>query len=157
MNGKLYKKLHVYRAGNLVYAWDYEGHNRVTFLHTDVKKLAHRAYSTPEVAEMFGVHRQTIQEAIKNGEVKEPIKPYPLNNPDGKWHNAPHVWSREDILDLHASMISRKWKGRQSEYFMSNRPLPNRLELIAMLDQGTVLYTKDKDGNFIPVWKAPEW
>lgn len=157
MNGKLYKKLHIYRAGNLVYAWDYEDHKRVTFLHTDVKNLSNKAYSTPEVAEMLGVHRQTINRVIKSGDIKEPIKPYPLSNPDDHWHNAPYVWSKEDILDLHECLVSKNWKGRQSKYFMSNRPLPNRIELIAMLDQGTVLYTKNKDGEFIPVWKAPEW
>lgn len=157
MNGKLYRILHVYRAGNLVYAWDFDGHQKVTFLHSDVRKLSNRAYSTPEVSEMLGVHRQTINSAIRSGEIREPPRPYAFATKQGEWANAPHVWSKDAILDLHEYLISKRWGGRQSEFFPSNRSIPNRLELLTMLEQGTVTYIKTKDGEFIPAWKAPEW
>lgn len=157
MNGKLYKVLHIYRAGNIVHAWDFEDRQRVTFLHTDVKKRSNKAYSTPEVAEMLGIHRQTINTAIHEGGVKEPPRPYSLTTNNKNWHNAPHIWSKEAIIDLHEYLISKSWGGRKSEYFERNRSLPNRLELLAMLEHGTVTYVKDKNGEFVPTWKAPEW
>jgi hypothetical protein len=32
-----------------------------------------------------------------------------------------------------------------------------RAELEAMMKHETILYTKDKAGDFVPVWKQPDW
>jgi len=35
--------------------------------------------------------------------------------------------------------------------------MPSRAELEAMMKQENILYVKNSDGEFVPVWKAPEW
>ena len=35
--------------------------------------------------------------------------------------------------------------------------MPSRAEIEAMMKQENILYVKNNDGEFIPVWKQPEW
>lgn len=157
MNGKLYKVLYKYRAGNIIHAWDYEGRQRVTFLYSDVQNHGERSFSTEEVAEMMGVWRQAIIRIFEDSGIRRPPQPYSLTTGE-PWSHAPFQWSRERILELHDYMLSKNWQGRlRKDGLPSNRALPTRMELISMMDRDTVLYARDKDGSYVPIWKAPEW
>jgi hypothetical protein len=35
--------------------------------------------------------------------------------------------------------------------------MPSRAEIEAIMRQENILYVKNNDGTFTPVWKQPEW
>lgn len=54
------------------------------------------------------------------------------------------MFKEKDILDLHQHILD---SGHSSE-------IPSKSELLAILKNNLILYTKTEDGKFIPVWKA---
>jgi hypothetical protein len=40
---------------------------------------------------------------------------------------------------------------------VTNSNLMSRAELEALMKEDKILYTKDKSGEFVPVWKQPDW
>lgn len=100
------------------------------------------AYSIAEAGKILGRHKVSIERYILAGKIKEPQRVYAISNPDGKWNK--FMLSESDILDLHQFIAE---EGHSKE-------LPSRTELLALLKQNVILYTKSSDGNFVPVWKA---
>jgi hypothetical protein len=76
------------------------------------------------------------------GKIREPQRVYPISNPESSWNK--FMLSENDILDLHQFIAEEGHSG----------DLPSRTELIGLLKQNLILYTKSSDGNFVPVWKA---
>lgn len=112
------------------------------YSYSQVKKYMEKAYSLVETGEILGRHKVSIERYILAGKIKEPQRIYPISNPDGGWTK--FMLSESDILDLHQFIIE---DGHTND-------LPSRSELIALLKQNLILYTKSSEGNFIPVWKA---
>jgi hypothetical protein len=54
------------------------------------------------------------------------------------------MFSESDILDLHQYILD---VGHSSD-------LPSKTELLSILKNNLILYTKTEDGKFVPVWKA---
>ena len=100
------------------------------------------AYTVVQVAEMLGRHRVTIQDYILDGKIITPEKVYPIGDPDSTWYK--YMFSQKDILDLHEFLLE---SGHTQE-------LPSRAELLALLKNNLILYTKTEDNRFVPVWKA---
>lgn len=107
-----------------------------------VKKNMENAYSTVEAAKLLNRHKVTIEEYILQGKIKAPQKVYPISNPESAWSK--FMFSESDILDIHQFILDAGYI----------RDLPSRAELQALLKHNMILYTKTKDGSFVPVWKA---
>ena len=101
------------------------------------------AYTLTQVAQILNKHRVTIQDYILEGKIKSPQKVYPISNPENEnWSK--YMFSESDILDLHQYILD---VGHSSD-------LPSKTELLAILKNNLILYTKTEDGKFVPVWKA---
>ena len=100
------------------------------------------AYSIKDAGVLLNRHKVTIEEYILAGKIKEPQKVYPISNPESTWSK--FMLSESDILDIHQFILDAGYL----------RDLPSRAELQALLKHNMILYTKTKDGSFVPVWKA---
>lgn len=101
-----------------------------------------KAYSIVEAGKILNRHKVSIERYILAGKIKEPQRVYPISNPESSWNK--FMLSESDVLDLHQFIAEEGHAG----------DLPSRTELLALLKQNLILYTKSSDGNFIPVWKA---
>lgn len=155
LNGDLHKTIHINRSSDLIVAWNYPLKRRTSYSWSDAQKNMEKAYSITEVANMLNRHRMTIDKYIRQELIKTPQRLYKI---DGKFNSAgKYMFSEKDILDLHeyCSTIS---KGRpRKDGLINTSGLPSRSEVKAMIKQSSVLYIKDDDGNFIPVWKENIW
>lgn len=142
LNGKLHKVLSASRAKDQLVAWCYKDRKRVLYSYSQVRKNMEEAYTVVQVAEMLGRHRVTIQDYILDGKIITPEKLYPIGNPDSDWYK--YMFSQKDILDLHEFLLE---SGHTQD-------LPSRAELLALLKNNLILYTKTEDNRFVPVWKA---
>lgn len=110
-------------------------------------------YSITEAAEILGIHRMTVDRYIREGKIKTPQRVYDLSTRrPGKY-----LFSEDDVLELH-SAFSEVHQGRpRKDGLVTNNRVPTRAEVRTLVRQGDVLYTKDKDGNFVPIWKEQVW
>ena len=100
------------------------------------------AYSIQDASKFLNRHKVTIENYILDGKIKQPQVVYPISNPESTWNK--YMLSESDILDIHQFILDAGYL----------RDLPSRAELIALLKHNMILYTKDSEGKFIPVWKA---
>jgi hypothetical protein len=142
LNGKIHKVLKKSRARDELVAWCYPDKKRVMYSYAQVKKNMENAYSIVEAGKILNRHKVSIERYILAGKIKEPQRIYPISNPTSAWSK--FMLSESDILDLHQFIAEDGY----------SQTMPSRSELLALLKQNIILYTKSSEGNFIPVWKA---
>ena len=142
LNNKIHKVIKRSRAKDELIAWCYPDKKRVLYSYSQVKKNMEKAYSIAETGKILGRHKVTIERYILDGKIKQPQRVYPISNPDSSWSK--FMLSETDILDLHQFIAEDGY----------SYTMPSRTELLALLKQNMILYTKSSEGNFIPVWKA---
>ena len=154
LNGKLHKVLRRSRAEDLIVAWDYQLGKRVAYSLTDVNKNKQYAYSIKEVCKLLGKHEDTIKLHLYKGELRFPQRIYSLN---GNKTPGKYFWSQDDIREVH-DFFKTLHRGRpRLDGKITPAEMPSRAELEAMMKQENILYVKNSDGEFVPVWKQPEW
>lgn len=142
LNEKIHKVLRASRSKDELVAWSYPDKKRMLYSYSQVEKYMGKAYGIQEVASLLNKHKVTIEDYILEGKVKTPQKIYPISNPDNKnWSR--YMFSQDDILDVHQHILD---SGHSKE-------IPSKTELIALLKNNIILYTKT-DSGFVPVWKA---
>jgi len=142
LNGKIHKVLKSSRARDEMIAWCYPDKKRVLYSYALVEKNMENAYSIKDAGKFLNRHKVTIEDYILAGKIKEPQKVYPISNPESTWSK--FMLSESDILDIHQFILDAGYL----------RDLPTKTELQALLKHNMILYTKTKDGSFVPVWKA---
>jgi len=154
LNGRLHKVLRRSRGEDLLVAWDYESGKRVAYSLAEVNKNKQHAYPISEVVKIIGKHEDTIKLHIYRGNLKAPQQVYSLN---GKKTPGKYYWSEDDIRDMH-DFFKTVHRGRpRGDGKITVGDMPSRAEIEAMMKQENILYVKNNEGEFVPVWKAPEW
>ena len=154
LNGKLHKVLRRSRAEDLLVAWDYELGKRVAYNLTDVNKNKQYAYPISEVVKIIGKHEDTIKWHLYRGDLRFPKQIYSLN---GKKTPGKYFWSEDDIRKMH-DFFKTVHRGRpRKDGGITPGDMPSRAEIEAIMKQENILYVKNDDGDFVPVWKQPEW
>jgi hypothetical protein len=66
----------------------------------------------------------------------------------GKW-----MWSERDVLDLRDAIFDLAPKNKYGEPY-TNFKLVNKVELQRKMRGDTSYYVKNKDGDYVKVWRA---
>jgi len=143
LNDKVHKVLSSSRSKDELIAWCYIDKKRVMYSYSQVKKNMEKAYTIVEVSAMLNKHRVTIQDYILEGKVLTPEKIYPIGN-SGSTAWSQYMFNQKHILDIHQHILD---SGHSSE-------IPSKAELLGLLKNNFILYTKTDEGKFIPIWKA---
>lgn len=154
---KLYKLLKVQKFTNLATAWDYEAQERVVYQWSDLQKDAKQALSSGKVVDLLGINKVSLWRYQDMGLIKKPLlargigDTIELDSYSGsvKWR----WYSPDDVLEIHAAIVEYH-KGNPG-WRLPN--FPTKAELVSKLNKTEVLYYKSEDGEFLPVWKAPNW
>lgn len=154
LNGVLHKTLETRRSDNMLTAWNFADGRRVAYVLSDTYRNRQRAYSIGEAAKLIGKHVDTIKRHLRNGNLRKPQAAYSL---DGTQKLIRYLFSEDDLREMHDFFktvhIGRPRKdGRNNPGDLLSGP-----ELEALLRNEKVLYTKNADGEYVPVWKQPEW
>ena len=154
LNGKLHKVLRRVRAEDLLIAWDYQLGKRVAYSLADVNRNKQHAYPLSQVVKIMCRHEDTIKKHLYAGNLKYPQQVYSLN---GNRTPGKYYWSEDDIRDMH-NFFKNLHRGRpRNDGTITPGDLPSRAEIEATMKQENILYVKNNDGEFVPVWKQPEW
>jgi hypothetical protein len=155
LNNMLHKTLHVNRASDLITTWCYPEKRRAAYSWSETQKNMEKAYSITEVAFILSRHRMTIDSYIREGKIRTPQRMYKL---DGKFNQlGKYMFSEKDILELHEYCSTISVGRPRKDGLINSSGLPTRSELKAVLKESAVMYIKNDDGDFIPVWKENMW
>lgn len=154
LNDCLHKTLQINRTDDTIIAFNFAEGKRVAYNYTDVKKNRKHAYLISEVAKLMNRHIDTIKRHLRNGDIKKPQQSYAL---DDKSRLGRYYFSEKDIKEIRDFLKTVHIGRPRIDGNVTPSNIPSTAELEALLRNETVLYVKDKDGEFVPVWKAPEW
>ena len=143
LDGVPHKKLQINRGADILIAWNYIERKRAAYVWSVARRNMETAFLGPQVQQMLGKHRNSLYNYTSQGQIKKPFRTYSL---DGTNRPGVYLWTEKDILGLHEMLVQRGYG-----------LLPSRTELLAMMRNDVVLYTKTRDGNFTPVWQEKDW
>jgi len=154
LNGELHKSLHITRSEDLMIAWNYPMGKRVAYNLSDVRKNKQHAYTISYVAKMLNRHIDTIKRHLKAGDFTTPQRSYSLkdHSREGRYY-----FSDDNIREIRDFFKTVHIGRPRKDGMVNSTSIPSRAELEALLRNEKVLYAKQDDGTFIPVWKQPEW
>lgn len=154
IDGRLHKVLHVNRPEDIVNAWDYPERKRKTYIWSDVQRRMQQAFTISEVAKIVGRHRLIIDHYIRDGHIPAPQRIYSI---DGKFTPGKYMFSEDDVLKLHDFMLTVHRGRPRKDGLITNAAMPSRSELRAIIKSRVLLYIKNEDGEYVPVWKEQIW
>lgn len=154
LNDALHRALQVNRSEDLIIAFNFVEGKRVAYNYTDVQKNRKHAYSVSEAAKLINRHVDTVKRHLRSGELAKPQQAYALDNNKrlGRYY-----FSDDDIRKMREFFKTVHIGRPRNDGQVTASNIPSKTELDAMLRNETVLYVKNNEGDFVPVWKAPEW
>lgn len=154
LNGELHKALKRKRAEDLLIAWNYKENKRVAYILSDVNRNRKHAYSISEVAKILGRTIRSVQLYLEKEKIPYPQYAYTL---DERKDVVKYFFTEEEVRDFYA-LLKTVHRGRpRLDGDVTNNNLPSPPEFEALLRNEQVLYTKTPEGEFVVVWKQPEW
>jgi MerR HTH family regulatory protein len=154
LNDSLHRTLHVNRTDDTIIAFNFVEGKRVAYNYSDVQKNKKHAYSISEAAKLINRHVDTIKRHLRAGDIRKPQQAYAL---DDKNRLSRYYFNENDIRELREFFKTVHIGRPRNDGEITASNIPSRVELEAMLRNETVLYVKNNEGEFVPVWKAPEW
>ena len=154
LNGEHHRVLRISRAEDIITAWNYVQDKRCTYVWSVAKAKMDRAFTMKEVSRIFQRDPLVIHDYIQKEKIKRPAQTYTLdeNKKPGKF-----LFTEDDLRQLHAYLLTVHRGRPRKDGQITHSKLMSRAELEALMKEDRVLYTKDSNGEFVPVWKQPDW
>lgn len=154
LNGDLHRQIRTHRGKDLLVAWNYPEHKKVTLNYTDVQRRKQKAFTTKEVAALLGRGRVTVQRCIDRGHIPPPQYTYSFETGRKK----ENWWKEEDIMGLldYLANLSVGRPRRDGQLIHTWEDLPTPRELRALIRDEDVMYVKRDDG-YVPTWRAQDF
>jgi hypothetical protein len=154
LGGTLHRHIHINQGSDIITAWNFEEHKRTAYSWSETRRRMRPAYRTGAVVEMINRSRISIENAILRGDIRQPTRPYSL---DEERRIGQYWWSEDLIMDAR-DFFATKHKGfPRKDGLITPQAIPTRAELRAMMEQGVVTYVKTSAGEFIPTFKEIVW
>jgi len=133
LNGDLVKVFHINKSSNIVNFFNVTQDKEQSMLYSDFKKHRKRAYTIANTARLLNRSRVQFQRIIANGLIPAPIGDS-IGGERGFQINA--YYSEDHVFEI--------------------RELTEQ-DLRSKMGDAIMLYTKTKDGRFIPTWQEETW
>ena len=154
LNDQAHRVLRISRAEDIIIAWNYHEEKRCTYIWSVTKGTMGKAFSVNQVAKMFNRNRLIIHNYIREGKIRRPYQTYSL---DERRLPGKFLFSEDDLRELHAYMLTIHRGRPRNDGQITQVEVMSRAELEALMKEDRVLYAKDASGEYVPVWKQPDW
>lgn len=150
LNGELYKIIKADRSSNICHLYNFQTEEVKKFLYSDFKKFRKPAYRIGKASKLLNRHPDRIRRAIWGGQVTKPLLVK-------RGESGTYWFSEENIHELR-DFFANVHRGRpRKDGIIVSHNVPTKDELDALLGNKEMLYIKNKNGDFIPVWRAEEF
>lgn len=140
---------HTSRAAGIVTLYNLTQDIRQTTTIQEFRKRRKRAYTVKETAQLLNCHRKHVPRLVKRGLIPEPIGELP----GGKraFHHLSY-YSEDTIMEARKAMAQVHHGAPRKDGLITNNTTPTEQELRYAMGDGMILYTKNDDGKFVPVF-----
>jgi len=155
INNELVKVIHTNRASNICFLYNYIKDKEQSMLLSDFKKYRKRAYTVINTTRIFKRSRVQFERMIKDGLILPPVGA----SPEGKraWQKMSY-YSEDDLFKIREAMASiHTGRPRKDGKITSRKDVPTERDLRSLIGDAIMLYTQNKDGEFVPVWAEETW
>lgn len=149
VDGVLVRPLTSNRGMNITYFINTETGERQAMLYTDFQRRKKNAYSLEAAGKILGRTPTAIKSYIRRGGVKPPVTVG--NQPRGI--RVLSYYSEDDIMAIHRYMATLPAGRPRKDGLVTPPRMLTEAEVRARMGQGLFMYTKTRDGRFIPTWK----
>lgn len=164
LNNMLHRAVRVEKSRDIIYAWCFRDHRVKPYLWSETQKKKERAFRSGEVADLLGRSYWTVYKYVKDGDIAEGNgleMSYGLyfdasgGNIKETGNRGIRYWSESKVMELRDHLADvHRGRPRHDGYITSR--VPSRHELRLKMREDDMIYKKDKNGNFVPVWRAYE-
>ena len=149
VNKKLVRVIVKNRGQNIVIFYNVTDCKNQTMLLSDFKKHGKRAYSVQDTGKLLNKTGRHLRWYVKHGIIDPPTGALP----DGeRRYQVRAYYSEDDVFSIREA-ISKVHQGRpRKDGRVTNNSVLTEQELRARMGDALVLYTRTKNGDFIPVW-----
>lgn len=155
--GQLHRVLKVVRPANLVDAWNFPEHKRVSMLYSDYRMKAKPAFRNGEAAKILNLSTRTLFKLWDEGHIHRPPTSYFLeenDNPIKEWL----WWAEENLMEAHDYMMTvHRGAPRKDGEVTVWKDLPSKAEIRARINHNETLYIKGSNGEFVPLFEPPKF
>lgn len=149
INKKLHRRIKINRSAHIVSAYDYESGEIKTYTYSDFKKFRQRAFLISEAAKILRRHGNAIRYAIYDKDIPSEVPRVFRKNGVGIYY-----LSEDHIFELR-DFFASKHRGRpRKDGIKVAKNVPSVEELEVFFGRRQLLYTRTKDGDFVPVWRS---
>ena len=137
------------RGSNIVYLQNITQNKEQTMLLSDFKKHRKRAYTFSNTARLLDRSNMQLYRYIDRGLIKPPMGILPGGE---RKFTKKSYYSEDDVFEIRRVMGSLHRGRPRKDGKTTNNHVLTEQELRAKMGDALMLYTKTKDGRFVPVW-----
>lgn len=161
INSKFHEVVNVNRSAGMIRAYNFIDDSIVTYSISDYKKFRQQAFTIGNVSKLVGRDTTAIWKAIDRGAITKPYM-LPLKKDAGKGQFAVgrvgvYYFSEDNIYEVREYFASIH-KGRpRADGAITSYKVPTVEELDALLGKREMVYVKNKNGEYVPIWKRVDF
>jgi hypothetical protein len=148
INEDLVRVIHINRAQNFIKFFNISQNKDQTMLYTDFIKHRKRAYMKRDVARLLDRSMAQFDRYIYSDMIDRPTG----SAPGGirAWHHKSY-YSEDDVFKIR-EMMSNIHRGRPRKDGLVTNNVISEQELRIRMGDAMMLYTKNSEGQIVPVW-----
>jgi hypothetical protein len=150
LDGNLHQKIKTVPSENILVAWNYPREERSHYNYQQVRRRFQCAFDVKEAADLIEIPLPKLKKMIKNNILSRGSG---ISYTIASRRPSTVYWSEDDLLDLRAEMFAIAKKNAYGEPYASFK-LISEAELIHKIRGGESYYIKNKNGEFVKVWRA---
>jgi hypothetical protein len=155
INKDLVKVIHTNRPNNICSFYNYTQGKEQNMLLSDFKKYRKKAYTFGNTIKIFNRSRMQFERMISSGLIPPPT---------GTVIGGARVWQKRSYYSVDDLFLIREamshihvGRPRKDGRVTARKDVLTEKDLRSLLGDAIMLYTKNKDGEFIPVWAEETW
>lgn len=138
------------RGSNIVYLYNITEAKEQTMLLSDFKKHRKRAYTLSNTSRLLNRSNMQLYRYIHRGLIRPPTGILPGGE---RMFTKKSYYSEDDVFEIRRVMGSLHRGRPRNDGKITNNHVLTEQELRGKMGDALMLYTKTKDGRFIPVWQ----
>lgn len=150
LDGELHKKISIIPSENILVAWSYPREGRMHYNYRQVLRRYQNAFNVKATAELLDQPLIKFKKMVKNNLLSRGSG---VSYAIATRRPGPVYWSEDDLLNVRSELFALAKKNQYGEP-SPKFTLISEAELLHKIRGGESYYIKNKDGEFVKVWRA---
>lgn len=150
LDGSLHQKIKTIPSENILVAWNYPREERSHYNYQQARRRFQCAFDVKQAAELLEQPLVKMKKLVKNNILSRGSG---VSYAIATRRPSTVYWSEDELLDLRSELFAIAKKNVYGETY-ANFKLISEAELLHKIHGGESYYVKNKDGEFVKVWRA---